>query len=102
MATLSGKLAGITLPIDHFGKHFNSQGNVTNPELAAQNFQYAGEALCNIWSRDLIFGKRVDAQYVDMLKNPFENLQFESTEENDDSIFSSYFTFNGTGGSFAL
>jgi hypothetical protein len=34
MATLSGKLAGITLPIDHFGKHLNSQGNVMDPGLA--------------------------------------------------------------------
>ena len=56
MATLSGKLAGITLPIDHFGKHLNSQGNVINSELATQNFQYAGEALCDIWSCDLILG----------------------------------------------
>ena len=74
MATLSGKLAGITLPIDHFGKHLNLQGNVTDPELAAKNFQYAGEALCNIWSCDLIFGKHVDAQYINTHKNPFENL----------------------------
>ncbi len=81
MATLSGKLAGITLPIDHFGKHLNSQGNVINSELATQNFQYAGEALCDIWSRDLIFGKRVDAQFINTLKNPFEDLQFESTEK---------------------
>jgi len=80
MATLSGKLAGITLPIDHFGKHLNSQGNVTNPELAAQNFQYAGKSLCDIWSCDSIFGKHVNAQYIDTLENPFEDLQFESTE----------------------
>lgn len=59
MATLSGKLAGITLPINHFGRHLNTQGRVTNPELATQNFQYAGEALCDIWSHDLIFGKQV-------------------------------------------
>uniref|UniRef100_U9UL61 C2H2-type domain-containing protein n=1 Tax=Rhizophagus irregularis (strain DAOM 181602 / DAOM 197198 / MUCL 43194) TaxID=747089 RepID=U9UL61_RHIID len=38
-------------------------------------------ALCNIWSRDSIFGKHVDAQYIDTLKNPFENLQFKSTEK---------------------
>jgi hypothetical protein len=61
MATLSCKLAGITLPIDHFGVHLNSQGKITNPELATQNFRYAGEALCNIWSQDSIFGKYVDA-----------------------------------------
>ena len=38
MVTLSGKLAGITLPIDHFGTHLNTQGKVINPELALQNF----------------------------------------------------------------
>ena len=38
MATLSEKLVKITLSIDHFGKHLNSQGNITDPELAAQNF----------------------------------------------------------------
>ncbi|CAI2191946.1 11342_t:CDS:2, partial [Funneliformis geosporum] len=35
---IPGKLAGITLPIDHFGKHLDLQGNVTNLELASQNF----------------------------------------------------------------
>ncbi|CAJ0835274.1 1278_t:CDS:2 [Entrophospora sp. SA101] len=77
MATLSGKLAGITLPIDHYGTHLNIQGKVINPDLALQNFRYAGEALCNIWHHDLIFGKSVDARYVEELVNPFENLQFE-------------------------
>ncbi|CAB4437126.1 unnamed protein product [Rhizophagus irregularis] len=62
METLSGKLAGITLPIDHFGSHLNTQGKVIDPELALQNFWYAGESLCDIWSRDLIFGKSVDAR----------------------------------------
>jgi len=38
MVTLSGKLTGITLPIDHFRKYLDSQGKVMNPELAAQNF----------------------------------------------------------------
>ncbi|CAG8596260.1 7297_t:CDS:2 [Gigaspora margarita] len=47
MATLSGKLAGITLPIDHFGTHLDTQGNVIHPELALQNFKYAGEMLCD-------------------------------------------------------
>jgi hypothetical protein len=81
MATLSGKLAGITLPIDHYGTHLNTQDKVINPDLALQNFRYAGEALCNIWHHDLIFGKSVDAWYVEELVNPFENLQFEGTEK---------------------
>ncbi|CAB4479452.1 unnamed protein product [Rhizophagus irregularis] len=57
MATLSGKLAGITLPVDHFGSHLNTQGK----------------------RKDLIFGKSVDARYVEELTNPFENLEFEGT-----------------------
>ena len=81
MATLSGKLVGITLPIDHFGKYLDSQGKVTNPELAAQNFQYAGEILCDLWSRDSIFGKYVDTQYVGTFTNPFKNLHFEGIEK---------------------
>ncbi|CAB4486770.1 unnamed protein product [Rhizophagus irregularis] len=81
MATLSGKLAGITLPIDHFGLHLNTQGKVIVPELALRNFRYAGETLCDIWRRDLIFGKKVDAQYVEELSNPFENLEFEDTDK---------------------
>ncbi|EXX58145.1 hypothetical protein GLOIN_2v1783204 [Rhizophagus irregularis DAOM 181602=DAOM 197198] len=57
MATLSGKLAGITLLVDHFESHLNTQGK----------------------RKDLIFGKSVDAQYVEELTNLFENLEFEGT-----------------------
>ena len=80
MATLSGKLAGITLPIDHFGVHLDSQGKVVDSELATQNFRYSGEAFCEIWYRDLILGKKVDACYVDVHTNSFEHIQFEGTE----------------------
>ena len=81
MTTLSRKLAGITLPIDHFGTHLDTQGKVINPELALQNFRYAGEVFCDIWRHDLIFGRSVNAQYVEELANPFENLEFRGTEK---------------------
>ncbi|CAG8832793.1 22040_t:CDS:2, partial [Cetraspora pellucida] len=81
MATLSGKLAGITLPVDHFGKHLDSQGKIIDSELAVQNFQYAGEILCDAWSCNLIFGKCVCTQYVDTFTNLFNNLQFEGSEK---------------------
>src|SRR3954452_22408840 len=81
MATLSGKLAGITLLIDHFGSHLNTQGKVIDPELAHRNFQYAGESFCYIWNKDFIFGKIVDARYVEELTNPFENIEFEGTDK---------------------
>ncbi|GES92069.1 hypothetical protein GLOIN_2v1783204 [Rhizophagus clarus] len=61
MAILSGKLADITLPVNHFGSHLNTQGKVIDLELALQNFRYAEESLCDIWRKDLIFRKSVDA-----------------------------------------
>ena len=82
MMTLSEKLASVTLPIDHFRKHLDLQGKVMNPELAAQNFQYAGEILCNLWSRDSIFRKYVDTQYVGTFTNPFENLHFKKDKKS--------------------
>ncbi|CAI2182576.1 15166_t:CDS:2 [Funneliformis geosporum] len=48
IATLSKKLAGITLPIDHFRIYLDTQGKVINLELALQNFRYAREVLCDI------------------------------------------------------
>ncbi|CAG8684348.1 8458_t:CDS:2 [Gigaspora margarita] len=81
MVTLSGKLASVVLPIDHFGKHLNSQGKVINLDLALKNFKYAGEALCDIWCHDLIFGKHVNAQYIEEFTNSFVNLQFEGTDK---------------------
>ncbi|CAG8568014.1 12107_t:CDS:2 [Cetraspora pellucida] len=77
IATLSSKLAGVVLPIDHFGKHFDSQGRVINNELANKNFHYAGSMLSDIWSRDPIFGKYVKTTYVDKITNPFVNIYFE-------------------------
>ena len=81
MAILSGKLADIVLPIDHFGTHLNMQGKVIDLVLALWNYQYAGGVFCDIWRYDLIFGKSVDARYVKEFVNPFENLQFEGTEK---------------------
>ncbi|CAG8782214.1 20886_t:CDS:2, partial [Gigaspora margarita] len=71
IATLSGKLAGVILPIDYFGTHLNTQGKVNNQELALKNFRFAGEALYDIWCHDLVFGKCVNAQYVEEFTNPY-------------------------------
>ncbi|CAG8830526.1 13953_t:CDS:2, partial [Gigaspora margarita] len=38
MSILSSKLAGIILPINHFGNHLDSQGKTIDTKLAAQNF----------------------------------------------------------------
>ena len=52
-----------------------------NPELALQNFKYARKSLYDIWNRDLIFRKHVNAKYVKESKNLFKNLQFEGTDK---------------------
>ncbi|CAG8846460.1 6398_t:CDS:2, partial [Gigaspora margarita] len=82
MLSLSKKVAGITLPIDHFGNHLDSQGNVQDYELGLQNFHYAGQALADLWRRDLIYGKPVFAKYVDGQTNPFSNI-LSSINENE-------------------
>ena len=48
MASLSAKLAGITLPVNEFGSHLDSQGNVIDEELTRQNFEFSGKKLCDI------------------------------------------------------
>jgi hypothetical protein len=80
MVTLSQKLAGITLPIDKFSSHLNSQGEVVNLELVIKNFCYAGEALYALWECDPIFKKPVIAQYTDQKNSPFGNVIFSISE----------------------
>ncbi|GBC26323.2 hypothetical protein GLOIN_2v1870260 [Rhizophagus irregularis DAOM 181602=DAOM 197198] len=86
MASLSEKLAGITLPIEEFGSHLNSQGNVIDEELARRNFEYSGNKLCDIWKRDDIHGKPVTVEYVDQERNPFDepepSISWEWIEEH--------------------
>ncbi|CAG8636032.1 20688_t:CDS:2, partial [Cetraspora pellucida] len=57
MSTLSGKLAGIVLPIDHFGSHLDSSDNVIN---------------------NYIYGKEVLVEYVNQEANIFSEV---STKE---------------------
>src|SRR3990170_1480983 len=81
MATLSQKLAGITLPIHKYGTHLNSQGQVVDLELAMKNYRYAGEALCALWERDPIFGRPVTTQYIDQKSAPFGGIMFPGCDK---------------------
>jgi len=85
MSILSQKLAGITLLIDKFGSHLNSQGQVTDLELAMKNFRYAGEALCTLWKRNPIFGKPVIVQYTDQKNSLFNDILFSGSENINES-----------------
>ncbi|RIB02241.1 hypothetical protein C2G38_2228373 [Gigaspora rosea] len=81
MATLSGKLAGITLEINHFGNHLNSQGEICDYELGLLNFCHAGQALADLWKKDPINGKPVYVEYIDEKQDPFVNLKLSSEFE---------------------
>ncbi|CAG8770970.1 8402_t:CDS:2, partial [Gigaspora margarita] len=74
MASLSEKLAGITLPIDEYGVLLDSQGNVVDEELAWHNFEFSGNRLCELWNRDDIYGKPVTVQYVNQISQPFDDI----------------------------
>ncbi|CAG8787572.1 26318_t:CDS:2, partial [Gigaspora margarita] len=41
MSTLSEKLEGIVLPVDHFGFHLDTMRNITDSNLELRNFNYA-------------------------------------------------------------
>ncbi|CAG8844678.1 8512_t:CDS:2, partial [Gigaspora margarita] len=58
MSTLSEKLGEIILPVDHFGSHLDTMGNVTDSNLELRNSHYAGEKLCDLWQRDDIHGHK--------------------------------------------
>ncbi|CAG8712440.1 2022_t:CDS:2 [Cetraspora pellucida] len=81
MVMLSGKLAEVTLKINHFEEHLNSQGEVCDYELDLLNFHYAGKVLANLWKKDPIHGKPVYVEYVDKEKNLFVNVKFLSELE---------------------
>ena len=71
------------MPINKYGSHLNSQGQVVDLELAMKNFRYAGEALCSLWKRDLIHGKPVTAQYTDQRNPPFGDIIFPGSEKEN-------------------
>ncbi|PKY35173.1 hypothetical protein RhiirB3_501455 [Rhizophagus irregularis] len=83
MASLSAKLASITLPVNEFSSHLDSQGNVIDEELARRNFEFSGKRLCDIWRRDDIHGKPVTVEYIDKEIIPF-NCRFGYDQQKFD------------------
>ncbi|CAG8546132.1 7244_t:CDS:2 [Racocetra fulgida] len=50
MSSLLKKLAEITLPVDEYNMHLNSQGNVVNEELVQRNFEFLEKKLYKLAS----------------------------------------------------
>ncbi|CAG8552972.1 44977_t:CDS:2 [Gigaspora margarita] len=79
MASLAEKLAGITLPIDEYGMHLDSQKNVVDEELAQHNFEFLGNRLYELWTPDAVlllnqndeflppFAKGMNGHYIDLI-----------------------------------
>ncbi|GET56001.1 hypothetical protein GLOIN_2v1783204 [Rhizophagus irregularis DAOM 181602=DAOM 197198] len=63
MASLSEKLAGITLSHDKYGNHLRN-GKVIDDNLTRRNFAYSGKTLCELWKKDHINGHSVYAEYI--------------------------------------
>ena len=64
IAPLSKELSGGILDHEHFGSHLDNQGNTIDPELELKNFEFVGEILSEIWSKLVIDGHPVVAEYI--------------------------------------
>lgn len=64
MAPLSRELSGVILPHDHYGSHLDNSGKTIDSEKEKQNFEYAGQALAEIWSNTIIDGYPVVSEYI--------------------------------------
>ncbi|CAG8832809.1 32405_t:CDS:1 [Gigaspora margarita] len=75
IASLSEKLAGITLSVDEYGLHLDTQGNVKDEELAQHNFEFSEQKLCDIWSKDNVYSKSVTTKYIDQIDQLFLDVE---------------------------
>jgi len=64
MAPLSRQLCGLLLPHDRYGTHLDASRHTVDETLERKNFQYAGEALAEVWSNTIIDKFPVVAEYV--------------------------------------
>ena len=64
-APLSRELSGLILPHDHYGSHLDKKGNTVDPQLQKKNFDFAGKALADVWSRLVLVGHPTAAEYIE-------------------------------------
>lgn len=65
MAPLSHELSSLIMPQDHFGSHLSSDGKTIDDNIEIENFKFAAEILCEIWSNMVIDNYNVQAVYVE-------------------------------------
>ena len=64
MSNLSKELSGVILPHDHFGTHLDNNNKTIDEELELRNFEYAAEILAELWSKLVIDGHPVVAEFI--------------------------------------
>ena len=78
MSNLNKELSGVILPHDHFGTHLDHNNKTIDEELELQNFKYAGEILAELWSKMVINGHPVAAEFI---KHPPTEVSIIKSEE---------------------
>ena len=78
MSNLSKELSGAILPHYHFGTHLDHNNKTIDEELELQNFEYAGEILAELWSKMVIDGHPVVAEFI---KDPPLEVSIIKSEE---------------------
>lgn len=77
MAPLSRQLCGLLLPHDRYGSHLDASRHTVDETLERKNFQYAGEALAEVWSNTIIDKFPVVAEYVKPTgRGKYQNARF--------------------------
>ena len=64
MVNLSKELSNIILPHDHFDIDLDNNNKTIDEELELQNSEYAGEVLDELWSKLVIDGYPVTAEFA--------------------------------------
>ena len=64
MSNLSKELSGVILPHDHSGTHLDNNNKTVDEELELKNFEYAADILGEIWSKLVIDGHPVVAEFI--------------------------------------
>ena len=92
MFHLSKELTGIVLPVDKYGSHL-SNGKTIDLELEQQNFEFAGNLLCETWNTLKIDGYDVVSEYIKAPpKASTLNYKCSSTYKMKHLIETQYFT----------
>jgi hypothetical protein len=77
MAPLSHDVSGLILKHDFYGSHLDAKAETIDRDLELRNFEKAGQTLAEVWSKTVIDGFPVIAEYI----APKQLIQYEEPQE---------------------